>query len=470
MPTVRGARRRRRGRRDDDPGPDEAGGSAAYFMPILLLIVACAWPNFANAAKSTGNGGVVGSSSVIGSVGDGSSSSSGCAMGMFRCAEGKCIPASWVCNYQRDCENAEDEFQSCPPPECEAGQHTCGRYVFNKTYCVPPYQRCDMVVDCVDGTDEAGCNYRKCQADDFKCSNTTMDYCLPKEKRCDGYLDCRSGNDEEGCSNTKPACRLDQFRCNVTQRCVDQAMRCNHKDDCGDNSDEEHCNFPACTADQFRCANSLCIPTSYQCDGYKDCEDGSDEKSCTAIVCPGNKYLCPKGDAGKPLCINRSQLCDGKKDCDDDSDEVAACSTHMCNTLNCQYQCQASPTGGVCYCPEGRILANDSRSCIDRNECLEWGFCEQLCENTDGGYSCSCAIGYSLYNKSRCRLAGHARPLELLVAQERAIWRMLPTGSGEDKQLVTNTTGASGLDYHFERSLLFWSDIKTRKIHSQSLS
>lgn len=83
--------------------------------------------------------------------------------------------------------------------------------------------------------------------------------------------------------------------------------------------------FPACTADQFRCANALCIPTSYQCDGYKDCEDGSDEKSCTNIACPGNKYLCPKGSAGKPLCINRSQLCDGKKDCDDGTDEEAAC-------------------------------------------------------------------------------------------------------------------------------------------------
>jgi hypothetical protein len=36
-----------------------------------------------------------------------------CAPGMFRCPEGKCIPSLWVCNYQKDCEKGEDEFQAC---------------------------------------------------------------------------------------------------------------------------------------------------------------------------------------------------------------------------------------------------------------------------------------------------------------------------------------------------------------------
>lgn len=82
---------------------------------------------------------------------------SGCGVNSFRCLDGTCIPATLVCNYQKDCESAEDEFQSCTPPDCEAGQITCGQYIFNKTYCIPPHQRCDMTVDCVDGTDEAGC-------------------------------------------------------------------------------------------------------------------------------------------------------------------------------------------------------------------------------------------------------------------------------------------------------------------------
>lgn len=44
------------------------------------------------------------------------------------------------------------------PPECDAGQISCGQYVFNKTYCIPPHYRCDMTVDCVDGTDESDCS------------------------------------------------------------------------------------------------------------------------------------------------------------------------------------------------------------------------------------------------------------------------------------------------------------------------
>lgn len=36
-----------------------------------------------------------------------------CPVGMFKCPEGKCIPALWVCNYQKDCDKGEDEFQSC---------------------------------------------------------------------------------------------------------------------------------------------------------------------------------------------------------------------------------------------------------------------------------------------------------------------------------------------------------------------
>ncbi|XP_070148921.1 low-density lipoprotein receptor-related protein 2 [Polyergus mexicanus] len=393
----------------------------------------------------------------------------GCGNNMFRCNDGRCIQSILVCDYRGDCDDNSDEMQSCPPPDCEIGQITCGQYTFNKTYCIPPHQRCDMTVDCVDGTDEDGCMYRKCQLDDFRCVGTTPELCIPKEKKCDGYLDCRNGRDEERCDNNmKPACRLDQFRCNTTQRCIEQNMRCNHRDDCGDNSDEEHCNFPPCTSDQFRCANALCIPIAYQCDGYKDCQDDSDEKSCTVTVCPGNKFMCPKGAPdGKPLCINRSQLCDEKQDCEDGADEEAACSTSMCGSLGCQHKCQASLNGGACYCPEGRILANDSRMCIDRDECSEWGFCEQLCENTDGSYICHCAPGYILHGRNKCR-AQNISVLELLLAQDRAIWRLSATS--EDRRIIANTTGASGVDYLYSRNLLFWSDMKTRKVHSESFN
>ncbi|XP_071451711.1 low-density lipoprotein receptor-related protein 2 [Hetaerina americana] len=415
---------------------------------------------------------------------------------MFRCPEGKCIPSLWVCNYLRDCEKGEDEFQACPPPDCDPGQLSCGQYVWNKTYCIPTHHRCDMTVDCVDGTDEADCTYRKCLSEDFHCSPNGP--CLPKEKRCDGYYDCRNKKDEEGCGtggNARPgvACSLDQFHCSNGQKCIDASQKCNHRKDCNDGSDEENCNFPPCHGGQFRCANALCIPASFHCDGYRDCMDGSDEANCTAVACPENKFLCPKGGPhGSPRCISRSQLCDGKRDCEDSADEETACSTSSCPTLGCEYKCQASLTGGSCYCPEGRQVANDSRTCIDRNECSEWGYCDQLCSNTMGGYKCSCLAGYAL-NADGTRCSASTSGEKLFFAHDRSIWRMGPAGEGA--RLVANasggmgsssapvivgtggivfgsggsTGGVSGLDYHAARGLLFWSDTKTKRVYSQML-
>lgn len=51
----------------------------------------------------------------------------------------------------------------------------------------------------------------------------------------------------------------------------------------------------------------------------------------------------------------------------------------------------------------------------------------------------------------------------LLFAHERAVLSMDTTGRAV--KLIANTTGAAGLDFHYKKNLLFWSDTKTRKVN-----
>ena len=104
----------------------------------------------------------------------------------------------------------------------------------------------------------------------------------------------------------------------------------------------------------------------------------------------------------------------------------------------------------------------------DRNECEEWGYCDQMCTNTDGSYTCSCFSGYELLDKSHCA-APNSSSLLIYFAHDRSIIRM--DAHGSNQILVANTTAASGLDFNFQKNLLYWTDTKTRKVqHLHSIN
>lgn len=385
-----------------------------------------------------------------------------CSTDNFRCSNGRCIPLRWVCDYQKDCEEGEDEHQSCAPPQCNSNQFSCGQYVFNQSYCIPKHWRCDQVVDCVDGTDESGdCKYRVCEESDHKCGSGL---CVPVSKKCDGYYDCRDESDEASCTTNGTACRLNEFRCRHGNKCIDESKKCDHWDDCGDNSDEEGCDFPPCNEGQFRCTNAICIPIRWRCDGHSDCSDQSDERNCTSVTCLDTKFLCPS----EKKCIDKSKLCDGKQDCDDGADEKKNCSSSLCRTLSCEHGCRASLEGGDCFCPPGMTInTKDKRSCMDLNECSEWGYCDQLCTNSPGSYQCLCVRGYTLDPPRHCK-ADNSSAMRLLFTRHNAIYSV--SSDGADLSILANASSASGLDYHHDRKLLFWTDTETKQIHSMRLA
>ncbi|KAJ8949001.1 hypothetical protein NQ314_008307 [Rhamnusium bicolor] len=411
----------------------------------------------------------------------------------FRCgskANDPCIPKEKKCDGYLDCRSGKDE-QNCPGVACRLDQFRCA----NGQRCVDSSQKCDHKNDCGDNSDELGCNQTLSFIEDYRSHSALWDIVdkdyTNKMKRNDTYTvlarkynmtvkgvknkikNLRSYFSKEHQKVTEKkngAGAEDKYDSpwfayksmlfisdSVTPRQIKESLT----------PRESIRNFPVCHGVQFRCANALCIPGAFHCDGYQDCSDGSDEINCTAIACPDNKFLCPRGSTtGTYKCIPKNKLCDEKKDCEDNADEEAACSKLSCPSLDCEYKCQASLTGGSCYCPDGKKLAADNRTCADRNECAEWGFCDQLCINTAGSYSCSCAPGYVLKDKNRC-IAENASSLLLYFAHDKSIFSMNP--SGNNVKVVVNTTGASGLDFHYSLNMLYWSDVKTKRIHSQPL-
>lgn len=135
--------------------------------------------------------------------------------------------------------------------------------------------------------------------------------------------------------------------------------------------------------------------------------------------------------------------------------------------MSCEHKCGPSLTGGVCYCPTGRTLSSDNKTCIDLDECSEWGHCDQLCTNTDSSFTCACADGYTLVDRTKC-VSSNSSNLVLIFAHDRAIFRMME--HGQDAKNIANASSASGVTFHYLKNLLFWSDLKTRKIQSQALN
>ncbi|XP_030304135.1 thrombomodulin [Calypte anna] len=81
-----------------------------------------------------------------------------------------------------------------------------------------------------------------------------------------------------------------------------------------------------------------------------------------------------------------------------DPRDPSRCLLH-CNSSQCQAQCD--PFTLSCECPDGFVLDEDQRVCVDLDEC-DMNYCPQNCTNHPGGYQCHCQDGYYLHNQNHC--------------------------------------------------------------------
>ena len=100
----------------------------------------------------------------------------------------------------------------------------------------------------------------------FRCNDDTV---IPLSYRCDAVVDCSAGEDEANC-----------VTCDGHPLEADYI--CDGIPDCADGRDEQGCPLPP----TFACTSGESIPGEYRCDGYRDCADGSDEVDCPKLTCP----------------------------------------------------------------------------------------------------------------------------------------------------------------------------------------
>ncbi|XP_026298188.1 basement membrane-specific heparan sulfate proteoglycan core protein isoform X17 [Apis mellifera] len=319
-----------------------------------------------------------------------------CTPTQFKCITGnKCIEGIYRCDGQPDCPDQSDEdcanetITHATPPisqpwpggatesrrECDPSKEMrC-----DDGQCILLRRKCDNIFDCLDGSDERGC---ECPDGQLPCDNKV---CINKNFFCDNNIDCHDGSDERDCNNAvtqPPRCREDEFTCR-DGTCIPQSALCDERPDCPYAEDEANClqgkntsdrtnlvglihetrdnkdynpdyQAPAnhstprsCAPDDFVCADGTCIPETHHCDHFYDCRDFTDEQYC--FGCGKDQFQCADGN-----CIRIEDQCNGYIDCADGTDED-----------DCDHFGPHPMSGRVC--PAGFIMCIRDRDCVPQS-------------------------------------------------------------------------------------------------------
>jgi len=410
-----------------------------------------------------------------------------------------CIPEAWKCDGEFDCPEKDDE-EGCTTIKCTEGQFKCEGFHEHLASCIPKNWVCDGQADCLDHADEKNCastpSTNTCKDDEFRCNDGQ---CIFKSWECDGEFDCKDKSDEEKC-NVTTCDPTTHFKCTGSQFCLPIKWQCDGQPDCPDHSDERNCtefkpeHTVNCTDDEFQCFNKAeCIRKTWVCDGDSDCSDGSDEAECTTakVMCGVDEELCDDGvckhkcDVPPPvdvcdtqksykcdnsICIPYDQLCSSNSSQYDCLNSVCNREIMQCNESDQYCHCRETfARGKVCYCPKGFELRD--KACVDIDECMIDGICDQKCKNIVGSYLCDCHPGFKLtggevveggFKKlSKCRAVGED---PLILLSNRAAIRQYDLVTNKYWPLVNKLESAVAMDYWHTNKTLIWSDVFKEQI------
>ncbi|XP_035682840.1 mucin-like protein [Branchiostoma floridae] len=180
---------------------------------------------------------------------------------------------------------------------------------------------------------------------------------------------CATGYHGERCEMQVDACLVNLHPCFPGSNCTDLPPPAGHG------------------ADGYICGP---CPDGYTGDGY-NCQDRDECAGAEGDVC---QHECRNFLGGFDcVCNDGYSLADDRVSCN----ATSPCSG--ADNPGCDPElgwCLLNGTGtAVCSCRKGYKLGTDGVTCEDEDECLSGQHnCEQLCNNTAGGYTCYCRGGY----------------------------------------------------------------------------
>ncbi|XP_008940219.1 PREDICTED: low-density lipoprotein receptor-related protein 1-like, partial [Merops nubicus] len=191
----------------------------------------------------------------------------------------------------------------------------------------------------------------------------------------------------------------------------------------------------SCSQDknEFLCENKKCISANLRCNFFDDCGDGSDEESCSH-------------DHKSYDCMTNTTMC---------GDEA---------------QCIQSQSTTYCTCRRGFQKLPDKNSCQDINECLRFGTCSQLCNNTKGSHVCSCAKNF-MKTDNMCKAEGSEHQI-LYIADDnkiRSMYPFNPNSAYEPAFQGDENVRIDAMDIYVKGNKIYWTNWHTGRISYREL-
>ncbi|CAL4124080.1 unnamed protein product, partial [Meganyctiphanes norvegica] len=183
--------------------------------------------------------------------------------------------------------------------------------------------------------------------------------CVPEDYFCDCFKDCLDGSDEKGCditcttiitrpttltSTTTTSEHTTLSRASTTTTTINPNLCQDSEFSCGDN-------------------DFTCIPSVMLCDGVQDCPNQNDEtyEKCPESPCDDGFYYC--GDQFGHGCEPDIQLCNGLTQCSKyhaDESLCGKCPDNYCqNQGNCSFEENKAPT---CRCTSDYVGSRCERT------------------------------------------------------------------------------------------------------------